>query len=94
MVCIRTALGAHRSEVLRLVMREVVLLAAAGIAIAVLAALALGRLVETQLTGVSGHDPWVIAGATAALAVVALSAGFFPAMRAARVDPLSALRHE
>jgi len=91
---IRMALGADRTEVLRLVMREVVLLAVAGIGIAVLGALALGRLVESQLMGVSGHDPWVFAAATGALAFVALSAGFFPAMRAARVDPLSALRHE
>jgi predicted permease len=91
---IRMALGADRANLLRLVMKEVVLLAAVGIAIAILAALVLGRLVESQVLGVSGRDPWVIACATLALACVALSAGFLPAMRATRVDPLRALRYE
>jgi len=91
---IRMALGADRREVLRLVMREVVILGAAGIGIAVLASLATGRLIESQLLGVSARDPWVIFGATVALASVALLAGFLPALRATRVDPLTALRYE
>jgi len=91
---IRMALGAGRSEVLGMVMREVVRMAVVGVGIAVVASIAMGRLVESQLRGVSGRDPWVIACATAALTVVALGAGFLPAMRATRVDPLTALRHE
>jgi predicted permease len=91
---IRMALGADRREVLRLVMKEVVVLAAVGIGIAVLASLAMGRLIQSQLLDVSARDPWVMAAATLALAVVALFAGFLPALRATRVDPLTALRYE
>jgi ABC-type antimicrobial peptide transport system permease subunit len=91
---IRMALGADRREVLRLVMKEVVALAAAGIGIAVLASLAMGRLIQSQLLDVSARDPWVMAAATLALAMVALLAGFLPALRATRVDPLTALRYE
>ena len=91
---IRMALGADRRAVLRLVMKEVVVLAAVGIGIAVLASLAMGRLIQSQLLDVSARDPWVMAAATLALAVVALFAGFLPALRATRVDPLTALRYE
>jgi predicted permease len=91
---IRMALGAGRREVLGLVMKEVVVLGAVGIGIAVLAWLAMGRLIESQLLGVSARDPWVISGATVALALVALLAGLLPALRATRVDPLTALRYE
>jgi predicted permease len=91
---IRMALGAGRREVLRLVMQEVVLLAAVGIGIAVLASLAMGRLIQSQLLDVSARDPFVMAVATLALAAVALLAGLLPALRATRVDPLIALRYE
>jgi predicted permease len=91
---IRMALGADRQEVLRLVMREVAALAAVGIGIAALASLAMGRLIESQLLGVSSRDPWVLGAATLALTAVALLAGFLPALRATRVDPLTALRYE
>ncbi|HWY48215.1 MAG TPA: ABC transporter permease [Bryobacteraceae bacterium] len=91
---IRMALGAGRREVLRLVMKEVVMLAAAGIGIAVLASLGMGRLIQSQLLDVSARDPWVMAAATLVLGAVALLAGFLPALRATRVDPLTALRYE
>jgi len=60
----------------------------------VLASLAMGRLIQSQLLDVSARDPWVMAAATLALAAVALLAGFLPALRATRVDPLTALRYE
>jgi predicted permease len=91
---IRMALGADRRNVLGLVMREVLVLAGAGIAIAIIASYALGGVVESQLLGVSGRDPLVMASATAGLALVAFLAGYLPALRASRVDPLSALRYE
>jgi len=91
---IRMALGADRRNVLRLVMKEVILLAVVGIGIAVVVSLATGRLIQSQLLGVSGTDPLVVVSATVVLALVALFAGFLPAMRATRVDPLQALRYE
>jgi ABC-type antimicrobial peptide transport system permease subunit len=76
------------------VMREVLAFAIGGIAIALLAALALARVVNAQLFGVDKFDPLVFAGATLAIVCVAALAGYLPASRAARVDPLIALRYE
>ena len=91
---IRMALGALTGNVVWLVMREVVLLVGIGVAIALPAAWGLSRLVQTQLFGIAPHDPATIALATFTLAVVACAAGYIPALRAARVDPLHALRYE
>jgi predicted permease len=91
---IRLALGAGRASLLNLVLREVALLTAAGVAIAIPVALAVTRLVRSELYGIVPNDPLSIAAAALVLASVALLAGYIPAERATRVDPLTALRYE
>ena len=91
---IRVALGAARGNVLRLVMKEVLILAAVGLIVGVAAALALGRLLESQLFEMKASDPAVLAGATAVVLIVSILAGYLPARRAARIDPMQALRWE
>jgi predicted permease len=91
---IRMALGAERRSVLWLVLREVALLVALGVGIGVPVAIASGRLVQSQLFELSATDPIALAIATALLACVALVAGYLPARRATRVDPMLALRYE
>ena len=91
---IRMALGAAQGRVIWTVMREVLTLVAIGGALGVPAALALTRLVRAQLFGLTPHDPWTLALAAAGLAVVACAAGYIPALRASRVDPIRALRYE
>ena len=91
---IRVALGAERSAVLWLVLKEVAIMAALGIAIGAPAALALSRYVHSQLYGLTPNDPVTLASAVGAMIMVALLAGFVPANRASRVDPVRALRYE
>jgi predicted permease len=91
---IRMALGAERARLIRMVLREVAQLTVIGIAIGVPAALGLSRLVRSQLYGITPSDPLTYAGAVALIALVASLAGFLPARRASRVDPLVALRYE
>ena len=91
---IRMALGAARGNVIWMVMREVLLLVAMGVAVGMPASLALTRLVKSQLYGITAHDPGTLALAATGLALVACMAGYIPALRASRVDPMVALRYE
>ena len=89
---IRMALGAERRDVLRMVLRDVAVLVAVGVALGLPGGYGIGRVVETQLFGLNARDPLTFAAATAALLAVALLAGYIPARRAALVDPMVALR--
>ena len=91
---IRIALGALRSNVIAMVMREVFLLIGAGLAAGIALALALADLIRSQLYGLNARDPWTFLGSAVVLALAAGSAGFLPALRASSVDPTTALRHE
>ena len=88
------ALGARSGDVIRLVMREAVDVAALGGAAALAAAALLSRLMGTLLYGVGATDPLTFAATAAVLTLVAVAACFFPARRATRVDPIVALRYE
>jgi ABC-type antimicrobial peptide transport system permease subunit len=91
---IRMAFGAQQRNVLWLVMREVVALAVAGVALGIPAALATTRIAASMLYGLTATDPWVMSTAPAMMIAVALAAGYLPAQRAAQVEPMVALRHE
>jgi predicted permease len=91
---IRTALGAQRGDVLRLVIVEGMWPVLAGIAAGTLGALASARVLETLVFGVSASDPVTLVAVAATLAVVALAASLVPALRALRLDPVKALRAE
>lgn len=91
---LRMALGADGSRVRAMILRQVGVMTMVGGAIGLVTAVWLGRLSESLLYQMKGYDPVVLAVATVALAVVALSAGLVPAIRASRVDPMLALRYE
>ncbi|MCI0364213.1 MAG: ABC transporter permease, partial [Phycisphaerales bacterium] len=91
---IRLTLGATRSGVMGMVLKESVLLVVAGVAIGVPTTLAATRLISSRLFGVGSADPLTIAAATLLMIAVAALAGFLPARRASRVDPMVALRYE
>lgn len=91
---IRMALGARRGEIVGMVVRQGINLAVAGITTGILAGLALTRLMAGLLYDVNPNDPWIFALVVAALVAAALLAAGGPALKAARVDPLIALRYE
>jgi predicted permease len=91
---VRMALGADMSNVRGLVLRQVGAMALVGGAIGIAAAIGLGRAAQSLLYQLNGYDPVVIAAAAVALATVAFLAGFLPARKASRIDPMQALRYE
>jgi predicted permease len=91
---IRLALGAQPAFVIWLVMREVLLLLAIGLAVGIPSAMALGRFVSSQLYGIQANDPWMAGWTMLLLTIVSAAAGLIPAHRASRIDPILALRYE
>jgi predicted permease len=91
---IRAALGAQRTRILWFVLRDVFLLVLAGLGVGVPAAVVGSRYIESFLFGIRPNDPLVPAIAVAVLLAAALIAGYMPARRASRIDPMVALRHE
>src|SRR5215472_4316297 len=91
---LRVALGALKRDVIWLVMRDVLILIAAGLAVGVPLAFALSTLVRSQIFGLGPHDPLTLVSSTLALALVACLAGLIPALRANLVDPLQSLRNK
>jgi ABC-type antimicrobial peptide transport system permease subunit len=91
---IRLALGAERGQVRSMVLREAAWLSAIGVLSGLAIALVLGRLVKAMLYGVHPADPASLASAAALLLTIAIVSGWVPAMRASRVEPMEALRHE
>jgi macrolide transport system ATP-binding/permease protein len=91
---IRMALGATRGLVLRHALRQVLGLGLAGLAIGVPAALFAARYIETFLWGVAAHDPLILGGAALVVLAAVIAAGYAPANRASKIDPMAALRSE
>jgi putative ABC transport system permease protein len=91
---VRMALGAQTRDVLRLIVNQGMRPVVIGLAIGIVSAFAIGRLLTSQLYEVSAHNPVLLAASTVLLAAIALIACLVPARRAAHVDPIQALRAE
>jgi putative ABC transport system permease protein len=91
---VRMALGAQRSEVMRLILGHGARMVVVGVAIGSVAALGLTRLMTNQLFGVTAHDPLTFAAVAGVIILTAVAACYVPARRATRVDPMVALRAE
>ena len=91
---VRMALGAQTADILRMIMQQAARMIVAGLGLGTVGALALGRVLAARIPEVGAADPVVLAGAALALTAAAFGASWVPARRAARVDPLEALRQE
>jgi len=91
---VRIALGAERSEVVRLVLRQAALLVTAGVILGLAGATSTGRVLESMVYGVRPGDPLIVLGACCVMVITSLLAAYVPATRAASVDPMQALRSE
>jgi predicted permease len=89
---LRLALGAERGPIIRMVLQEVMWLAGIGIAAGVPLAFIFGRISESLLFALKGSDPWIVLTGVLVIAAVSAVAGYLPARRAARIDPMEALR--
>jgi len=91
---LRVAFGALQRDIIWLVMRDVLILIAAGLAVGVPLAFALSTLVRSQIFGLGPHDPLTLVSSTLMLALVACLAGLIPAIKASRADPVQSIRSE
>jgi ABC-type antimicrobial peptide transport system permease subunit len=91
---IRVALGARRTDVLRMILRQGMRLTLIGVGIGLVAAIGASRVLASQLFGITSTDPVTFGGVVLTLVAVALAACYVPARRAANVDPVNALRYE
>ena len=91
---LRMALGADRQRIRRMVLWQVGRMTLIGGALGIVAGLMLGRAAKSLLFGLEGNDPLVVATVAVLLTGVSLGAGYVPALRASRVDPMQALRYE
>ena len=91
---VRVAVGAEKTDILRLILKEGMAITVIGLGVGLVGTLALSSILKSQLFGVTATDPLTFFGVTFALALVALAACYIPARRATRVDPMVALRYE